>query len=86
MLDKTNAQHTIMEFLRDMCVDDAARARLLPDTNLMESGLIDSFAMVRLILFLEERFGVRVPDSEIGWELFASPSALASYVERSAAA
>ena len=48
----------------------------------MESGALDSFAVVRLIQFVEERFGVRIPDSDIGPALFASAATISDYVDR----
>jgi D-alanine--poly(phosphoribitol) ligase subunit 2 len=36
-----------------------------PDTDLLESGLLDSFQFVELLLELERRFGVRVRIDDI---------------------
>jgi D-alanine--poly(phosphoribitol) ligase subunit 2 len=36
-----------------------------PDTDLLESGLLDSFQFVELLLQLERRFGVRVRIDDI---------------------
>ena len=58
-----------------------ARAPILPDTELMEGGLIDSTGLVQLIMFLESRFGITVADADIVPETFATPTAIAAYVE-----
>jgi acyl carrier protein len=86
MSDQLQTQSAIMAFLHELCADDAARARLTPNTELMESGVLDSFGIVRLIGFLEEKFGLHIPDQDIGPELFSSASQLAAYVDRSRAA
>lgn len=52
------------------------------DTRLLETGLLDSINLVGLLQFLEERFSLSVPDSDIGADLFTSPASLAAYVER----
>jgi acyl carrier protein len=52
------------------------------ETGLLETGLLDSINLVGLIQFLEERFGIRIPDSDIGADLFTSPASLISYVEQ----
>ena len=52
------------------------------DTPLMETGVLDSINLVRLVQFLEERFGIQIPDGDLGPELFESPASLAAYVER----
>jgi acyl carrier protein len=52
------------------------------DTGLLDSGLLDSINLVGLIQFLEERFSIKIPENDIGAELFASPATLISYVEQ----
>jgi acyl carrier protein len=37
---------------------------------------------VGLIQFIEEHFSIKIPDSDIGAELFASPASVIDYVER----
>ncbi len=41
-----------------------------PDEKLISSGLIDSFHLVDLGLFVEEKFNVRIDDSELNAEMF----------------
>jgi len=36
-----------------------------PDTDLIESGLLDSLQLVQLLLHIEERMGTRIPLDEI---------------------
>lgn len=42
------------------------------DAKLISSGLIDSFHLVDLALFVEEKFGVRIDDSELNADTFDS--------------
>lgn len=51
-----------------------------PDEPLLE-GMIDSISMLRLVLFIEERFGVRVADDELVPEVFETVRTLAEFVE-----
>jgi acyl carrier protein len=44
----------------------ALRRSLSPTEPLVSSGIIDSFGLVDLSLFVEERFGVRVDASDVG--------------------
>jgi len=41
-----------------------------PDAPLLSSGLIDSFHLVDLALFVEDNFGVRIDDSELNSSTF----------------
>jgi acyl carrier protein len=43
---------------------------LKPDEALISSGLIDSFSLVDLAMFVEDKFGVRIDDSELNAETF----------------
>ena len=40
------------------------------DEALISSGLIDSFSLVDLSLFIEETFGVRIEDTELNVDTF----------------
>lgn len=43
---------------------------------------VDSMAILRILLFLEEKFGIYLPDSSLTWENIQSPAALASAAHR----
>jgi acyl carrier protein len=78
----SETRQAVMEILRELAPSDESRARLTEDTELMETGVLDSFAVVRLIQFIEEQFSVRIPDSDIGPVLFSSGAAIGDYVDR----
>lgn len=52
------------------------------ETPLLEAGVLDSINLVRLVQFLEERFGISIPEGDLGEELFQSPATVSAYVER----
>ena len=51
-----------------------------PDTELVESGRIDSLAILDLVVFVEERFGVSLTADELTPKNLASVSSLAFLV------
>ncbi len=51
-----------------------------PDAPLISSGLIDSFSLVDLALFVEDRFGVRIEDTELNAQSFDSLTQLEALV------
>ncbi|MGW1738781.1 acyl carrier protein [Nocardia sp. NPDC001965] len=55
------------------------------ETPLLEAGLLDSISLVKLVQFLEKRFEISIPDTEIRAELFESPAEIAAYVTQRAA-
>ncbi|HWC65720.1 MAG TPA: phosphopantetheine-binding protein [Thermoanaerobaculia bacterium] len=55
----------LREFL-DRNWGSALRRALSADEPLVTSGIVDSFGLVDLSLFVEERFGVRIDASDVG--------------------
>ena len=55
---------------------------LQADEPLISSGLIDSFSLVDLSMFVEERFGVRLDDSELNAGTFDSLAQLADLISQ----
>ena len=52
-----------------------------PDEPLISSGLIDSFSLMDLALFVEDSFGVRIDDTELNANTFDNLNQLAAFVE-----
>lgn len=56
-----------------------------PQHGLLENGVLTSMQTVELVLFLEERFAISVPEEEFVEENFASIDRIAQFVgEKSA--
>lgn len=51
------------------------------DEKLISSGLIDSFSLMDLALFVEDTYGVRIEDTELNADTFDSLNQLAALVE-----
>ncbi|MBI5081413.1 MAG: hypothetical protein HZB17_08955 [Chloroflexi bacterium] len=51
------------------------------DEAIISSGMIDSFHLVDLSLFVENEFGVRIDDSELNKETFDTIDQLAALIE-----
>jgi len=52
-----------------------------PDEAIISSGLIDSFSLVDLSLFIEDNFGVRIDDTELNKETFDTLEQLAKLIQ-----
>jgi acyl carrier protein len=52
-----------------------------PDEALLTTGLIDSFHLVDLALFVEDNFGVHIDDSELNASTFDSLSGLIALIQ-----
>jgi len=51
------------------------------DEALISSGLIDSFSLMDLALFVEDTFGVRIEDTELNADTFDNLTQLVSLIE-----
>jgi acyl carrier protein len=56
------------------------------DDSLLELGIIDSTGVLELVAYLEEQFGVRVPDEEIVPENLDSIAAIVQFLTKKGAA
>jgi len=54
---------------------------LRPDESLLKSGLIDSFHLVDLALFVEDTFNVHLDDSELNADSYDTLAALAELIQ-----
>ena len=54
--------------------------------DLLGSGLIDSMGIMRLIAFLENQFGVKIPPQDMTIENFMTVSDIESYLNKRLAA
>ncbi len=55
--------------------------RISPDEALISSGLIDSFNLMDLVLFVEDTYGVRIEDTELNADTFDSLDQLSALIE-----
>ncbi|MGI6415813.1 MAG: acyl carrier protein [Thermoguttaceae bacterium] len=56
--------------------------RLMRDSSLLDSGIIDSTGVLELIAFVEDKFGISVADDEMIPENLDSIENLAKFISR----
>jgi acyl carrier protein len=52
------------------------------DTSLTQSGVVDSMGVLELIMFIEQEYGITIPDEDTLPENLDSVSRIVSYVSR----
>ena len=70
----------INDYISRELVRDPALLPLADETPLLESRILDSLSLLRLVVFLEERFGIPVGDTDLLPENFGSVNAICSYL------
>jgi acyl carrier protein len=73
-------QNTLSQYIAATILRQPKRV-IAPDEPLISSGLIDSFHLVDLSLFVEETFGARIDDSELNKDTFDTLSQLAALIQ-----
>jgi acyl carrier protein len=72
-------QQKISEFIAKQILKQPKRV-IRPDEALISGGVIDSFSLVDLALFVEDNFGVRIADSELNASTFDSIEQLTNII------
>lgn len=76
----------IKAFIIENFLFNAEGSSLGDDESFLESGIIDSTGILEVVAWIEETFGIRVPDSDLLPENFDTVQRLATYLEKSAEA
>ena len=71
----------IRQFITSELISNDNGKKLEDATPLLESGIIDSLGMMRLVVFLENKFSIQVTDQELQPENFKNLDALSLMVE-----
>ena len=74
---KSVIQQKLVEFL----ISITGQTSIIGETELQESGIIDSLTMMDLLVFIENEFNVRLDFSDLTPEVFYSPGTVAQLVE-----
>jgi acyl carrier protein len=72
----------ICQFLAENFLFSSNGFELGDDVSLLEEGVIDSTGVLELVMFVEESFGLQVPDEEIVPANFDTVNNLAAYIQR----
>ena len=76
----TDDVETIANFISGKILKQPKR-RIDPAEALISSGLIDSFSLVDLAMFIEDTFGVHIDDTELNAQTFDTLDQLANLIQ-----
>ena len=74
-------EEIIRKFIQQEILKDPERP-IESDEALISSGLIDSFSLVDIALFVEREFGVRIDDAELSAENFDTLDELTTLINQ----
>jgi acyl carrier protein len=79
-VEATQLEAIINDYISKELVQDPALLPLADDTSLLETGVLDSLSLLKLMLFVQERFGIAVDDVDLTPEHFDSVDAICRYL------
>ena len=74
-------KESIIEYIRDEYLEDDDMD-LDADTPLISSGIVDSFSMVSLKMYLEDEYDITMTDEEASTEAFDTVNSIVELVSR----
>ncbi len=63
---------TILEYVKNEYLETDDDREITYDTPLISGGIVDSFSMVSLKVFLETKYNIQIPDAKASPEAFDS--------------
>lgn len=73
-------EEQIKQFILSDLIKDGSATELDNDENLIDSGVVDSLGIMKLVAFLEKSFKVAVSDDEILLDNFETIDAIAGFL------
>jgi len=73
---------TIRDYVVKEYIEEGDDREITDTTRLISGGIVDSFSMVSLKLFLEKKCGIRIPDEAATPDAFDTVNRIADLVER----
>jgi acyl carrier protein len=70
----------INDYISGEFVRDPALLPLANDTSLLDSGILDSLSFLRLVVFIEERFGITMGETDLLPENFGCVTTICAFL------
>ncbi len=80
-METAEMKDLILNYVKKEYIDDED-VEIAYDTPLISSGYVDSFSMVSLLVFLENKFKIKIPPSKATPEAFDSVNNIVALVEQ----
>ena len=78
-------QTTLTEYITKELAIGRSKA-VTPDDDLIATGVLDSLGLMQLVLFIEEKLSIHIPDEDVVIDNFRTIRILSDYLSRQRAA
>jgi len=76
---KMDRKTILMDYVKNEIMRNR-NAKLNENEDLLSAGILDSLAILQLVAYIDETFGIQVPDEDVVYDNFKSISSLVSYL------
>jgi len=70
----------IIQYIQEQLLGGDSEEDISVEDDLLNSGLLDSLGIVRLIAFIEGEYGIKVPPQDMVIDNFVSVEAMVNYI------
>ncbi|MFD7627275.1 acyl carrier protein [Streptomyces sp. NPDC059851] len=74
----------VKAFIIEEFLPDVPAGELADDHDLLENGIVDSLGLLKVIAWLEDRYGIDADTVDLDPESFTTVTAIAAFIEQSA--
>jgi acyl carrier protein len=74
-------KNVVLEYVKNEYLEEDDDQELDYDTPLISGGIVDSFSMVSLKVFLEKRYKIQIPDAKATPEAFDTVNKIVALVQ-----
>ncbi len=72
----------LIHYIQANLLDETAKMPIGENEPLIDRGIIDSMGLMKIMLFIEEKTGIRIPDDDVLPDNFQSVSSIERMVDR----
>jgi acyl carrier protein len=81
-MNKEEMKELVLNYVKKEYIDEEDWEKITYDTRLISDGYVDSFSMISLLVFLENKFKIKIPASKATPEAFDSVNNIISLVNQ----
>jgi acyl carrier protein len=74
-------EEIVLKFIREELLRVDGQVSPEPNGSLISTGILDSLALLKLLLFIEERFSLKVKDGEVNPSNFETVDRITAFIE-----
>ena len=71
----------ILTYIKDNFLNGQMDEDLLPQDDLLGSGILDSMGFMRLVMFIETELGIKIPPEDMTIENFMTVENITTYLK-----